>query len=108
MEEIIRNARDDRFPLSERKRIVLPELVPERSTNVNKVKLVRSVTILERIDERVLGVTDDRRVVSDRPGLLESRCCLIPESLRLTCRSVVSESSSVVCPRVTLTSWYVQ
>jgi len=78
MEQIIRNARDDRFPLRERKRIVFPELVPERSTDVNEIELVRSVTTLERIDERLFGVTDDRDVVSDRLSLFEGFCCFIP------------------------------
>ncbi len=50
---------------------------------MNEVELVRSVTILERIDKRVLGITDDRRVVSDRLGLLESRCCFIPRIVEI-------------------------
>ncbi len=81
MEQIIRNTRDDRFLLSERKRIVFPELVPERSTDANEIELVRLVSTFERIDERFFGVTDDRGVVSDRLSLFEGFCCFLPGSV---------------------------
>ncbi len=45
---------------------------------MNEIELMRSIAGLEGVDEGFLGVTDDRRVVSDRLVLFEIFCCIVP------------------------------
>ncbi len=78
VKEVVCDLRDDLLALFEGERTVFPELVAGRPSHVDQIRLVAAVVGGERLDESLFGVTDDRRVVSDRLGFIEGGGGVVP------------------------------
>jgi hypothetical protein len=81
MVQFVQHFQNGFFTRLQREDAVVPEVVSQCLADVEQIELVLVVLVGERLDDVLVSVTDDRRVVSDCVDIIEVGSRLVPVSV---------------------------